>query len=215
VIGCEAITRARMYNTLPGLNVRSVLMDTVVINDTVMKPRNVTLRDGTVVHIRPLQPEDKPLLKKGFSRLSDRARYQRFGMVVRELSDEQLQYLTDIDNYDHLAWAAVQLVDEAERFIGVARYVRDDSDPSIAEVALTVADSHRGVGVGTMLLRALAQSARINGVQRFFALVVPENLSALNLARAFGATVRWLGSGTVRVTGSVPETTKDVPGSCW
>ena len=176
-----------------------------------MKPERATLRDGSTVLVRPICPDDKGLLKEALARLSARSRYQRFGMAVRELSADQLKYLTEIDNDNHVAWVAIYCDGEKERVVGVARYVRVEQNPTMAEVAVTVADSHQGRGLGTLLLAKLAESARINGVHSFLAFVFSYNVPVLKLAREFGSAVKFLGSGLFRVTGAVPEISVDGP----
>ena len=190
-------------------------METAALSKPEMKPQRAVLNDGTPVLIRPIQPDDQPLLKEGLARLSDRSRYQRFAMVVQEPSAELLKFLTEMDYQNHVAWVAIDSSTEIDRAVGMARYIRVESDPAVAEVAVTVSDSHQGRGLGTLLLAKLAQSARSNGVLRFFAFVLWNNVPVLKVARAFGATVRREGSGMVRVTGSVPESPDDVPQSNW
>ena len=49
-------------------------------------PRTVTLRDGARATLRPIAPEDKPLLAASFERLGEESRYRRFFTVKKELS---------------------------------------------------------------------------------------------------------------------------------
>src|SRR6266550_461675 len=121
------------------------------------------LRDGTLVVVRPIRSDDKPLLLDGFRRLSDESRLRRFMAPMRELSDEQLRYLTEIDYVDHFAWVAL-LADRPTFGIGVGRYIRLDAEPGVAEVAITVVDEYQGRGLGTLLLGILAGTARIAGI---------------------------------------------------
>jgi hypothetical protein len=100
--------------------------------------RTVTLRDGARVTLRPIAPEDKPLLAASFERLGEESRYRRFLTSKKELSAAELDYLVDVDHSDHEAIIAVdQLSGEA---VGVARYVRSNDDAEVAELAVTVID---------------------------------------------------------------------------
>src|SRR5947207_5929492 len=108
-----------------------------------------TLRDGSPVVVRPILPEDRDRLVEGFARLSDESRYRRFGTPVRRLTDEQLRYLTEIDYETHMAWIALDPATPGEPGLGVARYVRLPGEPEVAEAAVTVVDSHQGLGLGT------------------------------------------------------------------
>jgi hypothetical protein len=88
--------------------------------------RTVRLRDGTRVRLRPVQPDDKHLLVRGFERLSEDSRYRRFFTPMSELRPAQLEYLTEVDHHDH---EAVLAVDEHGEPVGVARYVRSPPRP--------------------------------------------------------------------------------------
>ena len=96
--------------------------------------------------IRPIVPGDKALLKDEFARLSERSRYLRFMSAINDLSEAQLRYLTEIDYTNHMAWAAVDLRAPGELGIGVARCLRLESQPTVAEVGFAVMDSpHRSI----------------------------------------------------------------------
>ena len=108
----------------------------------------VTLRDGARILVRPIAPEDKELLRRGWERLSDQSRYERFLVSAPELSERQLAYLTEVDHHDHEALGALDA--ETGEGIGIARFVRG-ADPTRAEAAVTVIDAWQGRGVGTAL----------------------------------------------------------------
>ena len=116
-----------------------------------------TLRDGTEVDIRAIEPGDKALLAEAFSRLSPESRYRRFFRPLKELRDSDLRYLTEIDHADHEALVAIAADGS---LVGVARYVRSEEERELAEVAVTIVDDWHGRGVATELLRALVDRAR-------------------------------------------------------
>ena len=134
--------------------------------------------------IRPIRPEDRSELAAGMQRLSPESRYRRFLTPASELSAAQLSYLTEVDHSDHEALVALQ--PETGHGIGVARFVRSPEDRELAEVAVAVADSWQGRGVGTALLGRLAERARAEGVGRFTAEVLAENRPMLELIDAIG-----------------------------
>lgn len=146
-------------------------------------PVTVTLRDGTRVVVRPIAPEDRQLLLDGFDRLSDASRYRRFLTAMPSLNEAAVQYLTDVDHRDHEALLAIG---EAGEGLGVARYVREADDPAAAEAAVTVVDDWQGRGVGTLLLHALADRARAEGVRTFTALLLADNDDMLGLFEHLG-----------------------------
>lgn len=170
------------------------------------------LRDGTPIQIRPVGPDDKPILREGFERLSAVSRYRRFGRTVKELTDEQLRYFTEIDYRDHMAWLAVDLTHPGHPGLGIARYIRFKHQPDHAEVAVTVVDECQGKGLGTLLLGMLAQSSIENGINTWVAYVLTENTPMLKLFRDLGArTARVEEPGVVRLEIPVPQDTSRLP----
>src|SRR5688572_16345730 len=125
-------------------------------------PPAVTLRGGSRVRVRPIRRSDAKLLLRGFERLSDESRYQRFLSPMPELSESMVRYLTDVDHHDHEALVALD--DASGEGVGVARFVRDPQRPERAEAAVTVIDDWQGRGVGTLLLELLAGRARQEGI---------------------------------------------------
>jgi RimJ/RimL family protein N-acetyltransferase len=151
------------------------------------QPVPVALRDGSRVLIRPVQPADAALLADGFTRLSIRSRWMRFLTAKRQLSAAELRYLTQIDHHDHEAIGAVDWADG--RGVGVARFIRDAADPQAADLAVTVIDAWQRRGLGTELLTRLAGRARQEGIHRFTALTLADNLAVAGLLRRMGGHV--------------------------
>src|ERR1700744_6156523 len=87
-----------------------------------------TLRDGSTVLIRPVTPADTGLVADIFAGLSPESRRLRFLTAKDELRPAELRYLTDVDHHDHEAIAALDA--STGRSAGIARYIRDRSDPS-------------------------------------------------------------------------------------
>ncbi len=144
------------------------------------------LPDGETITIRPILPEDRAQLVAGFEETSQQSRFFRFMRGVDRLTDAELDYLVDVDGQDHVALVAV--LDNGVG-VGVARYVRDAQDPTAAEAALIVIDSHHGRGIGTRLLQELTEVAMTNGVAVFTAYVLPDNRAVVDSLSKAGAQV--------------------------
>ena len=157
--------------------------------------RMVVLRDGSAVQIRQVRSADAPLLADGFARLSAASRRMRFLGVKKELSTADLRYFTDVDHHNHEALAALDQADG--HGVGIARYIRDASDPQAAEIAVTIVDDWQGRGLGTALLAQLSDRARQEGIRRFTALTDPGNVAVAALLRSAGARLVGRGRGTV------------------
>jgi nucleotide-binding universal stress UspA family protein/RimJ/RimL family protein N-acetyltransferase len=162
----------------------------------------VTLRDGARVGLRPIAPEDKPLLAASFARLSEHSRYRRFFTAKPELSAAELDYLVDVDHRDHEAIVAVDLA--SGDVLGVARYIRSACDPEVAEVAVTVVDDWHGRGLGRALADRLTYRARREGVRRFSAVIQSDNEASLALLKGAGDTRRRVDSGEVELVIELP-----------
>lgn len=141
------------------------------------------LKDGSNIQLRPVTPDDKPLLADGFSRLSARARYLRFLTPSDRLSSSQLAYLAEVDHHDHVAWGAL----DGDEAAGIGRWVRLDADPAAADVAITVLDDYQRRGIGRLLLQVLAVSARARGVGVFHFDVLAENEPMNGLLASYGS----------------------------
>jgi GNAT superfamily N-acetyltransferase len=172
--------------------------------------REFVLRDGARIVVRPILPEDKERLREGFARLSAQSRYRRFLTALEDLSDQQVRYLTEIDYADHMAWVAVDPIPPAHPGMGVARYVRLPEEPTVAEAAVTVLDEYQGRGIGTVLLRMLAGSARQHGIRAFRGYVLAENAPMMDIMHDLGATAAQEGP-LLRVDVSIPATADELP----
>ena len=140
------------------------------------------LRDGTRLLVRHIRPTDKRLLNAGFEHLSDETRRKRVLAPKPRLTAGDLRYLTEVDGRDHVALIALEM-DDWKRPVAVARYVRLRDEPQTAEVAITVDDEYQGRGIGRRLGILLADEARANGITRFSAEILGENIAALRLMR--------------------------------
>ena len=152
--------------------------------DTTLVPHRITLRSGHRVLLRALRPDDAPGLAEAFEQLSETSRYRRFFTAKPHLSERSLAFFTDVDHHDHEALVAV--TPGSGQLVGVARFIRNPREPDQAEGAVTVIDSWQRRGLGTALLRELAQRAAEEGIRHFTAEILAENRPMLTLARRLG-----------------------------
>jgi len=145
-----------------------------------------TLRDGTLVSVRPIHAADLRLEHDFVAGLSSQTRYERL-LSARRLLPGELRRLTRVDYRRDMALVAQR--DDNPALLGVARYVRLD-DPSGAEIALVVGDAWQGRGLGELLLRMLLDAARQHDLDRLEGLTLSTNLRMLALARKLGFSAR-------------------------
>jgi CRP-like cAMP-binding protein len=162
-------------------------------------PIPVSAGDGAELLLRPVLPGDAARFELGgaFSRETLYRRYQ--GGAPNEA---RLAYLFEVDYVDHFVWVVTDGVDGP--VVADARFIRDEDNPASAEVALTVADSYQGRGIGRLLLVALAVAARIDGIERFHARVLSDNPPARALGDKVNARWEQEEPGVITTTGDIP-----------
>jgi RimJ/RimL family protein N-acetyltransferase len=158
---------------------------------------DVTLNDGTRLHIRPIRPEDAPRLIAFYDRLSRHTAYQRFFSAMRRLPPDWARMLATVDYQRRLALVAERGQPDASEIEAVARYEPTD-DPGTVEVAFVVQDGYQGRGLGVVLLGRLLDAAHARGIRRFRAFVLGDNRVMLDLlARFTDIRKRTLDAGVV------------------
>jgi hypothetical protein len=78
-----------------------------------------TLRDGSVVTVRPLERKDRRQVQEVFDRMGEEARFRRFLAFKKQLSARDLETLTAVDHHQHEALVALD--DETGEALGLAR----------------------------------------------------------------------------------------------
>jgi len=144
-----------------------------------------TTTSGIKLFIRPIKPEDAPLLKALWSTLSPRSLYYRFARPVTELTPELLARFTQIDYDREIALVALESPESGGRMLGVSRLISAPGSDT-AEFAIVVGDPWQGRGVGAKLLSQLAVIAAQRGFKTLWGLVLQENRAMIELARKLG-----------------------------
>jgi GNAT superfamily N-acetyltransferase len=131
------------------------------------------------INLRLLEPDDASLIRRFYLRLSKETIYKRFMGPVVPPASELMSRLVDVDHCDRDALIAL----DARGIAGVARYAALPGR-STYDVAVVVADDWQGKGLGRLLMRRLANVARLRGIRRFRATIIADNRRALALVRA-------------------------------
>lgn len=165
----------------------------------------VVLRDGTRLTVRPLVPSDRDKLDEAIRNRFSEVSYQRRFFTRGPLNERLVQYLVDVDLRRHFAWIAFAAADPGEPVAGVARYIASSHDPETAELAFSVYDDFQRRGVARMLFGALALAARENGIRRFVAFVLADNVAVRALLSGFGGTWERDEPGVLKTEFGVPD----------
>ncbi|MGQ9873420.1 bifunctional acetate--CoA ligase family protein/GNAT family N-acetyltransferase [Leptodesmis sp.] len=148
------------------------------------------LKNGQIVIIRPIRPEDEPLMVKFHATLSEQSVYFRYFHLValkQRTSHDRLVQICFAD-YDRemvlVAEGADPKTGEAEIF-GVARLSKQYGTDS-AEFSLLVSDRIQGQGLGTELMRRLLQVGREEQLHRIWGEILVENTAMQRICEKLG-----------------------------
>jgi acetyltransferase len=140
-----------------------------------------TLRDGTVVGLRPLHPDDKAALYDLAAHMTAEDVRLRFFTPLHGLPDALVARLLRLDEDRCMALAALH--DGA--VLGIARYTAE-ADRRSAEYAIAVRSDWKGRGIGYLLMTRLIEIARRHGIGELVGEVLHENRPMLAMCREFG-----------------------------
>lgn len=146
-------------------------------------------QSGETLLIRPIRPEDEPLISAFHDRLSERTVVQRYFQALdltARTTHERLTRICFID-YDRELALVAEKTDPAgvPVIAGVSRMIRE-SDGRTASLAVIVADEFQGKGMGEALMRRALEAARAEGFRTIFMHFLPENMRMQSLSRKLG-----------------------------
>jgi acetyltransferase len=148
-----------------------------------------TTASGTNSYIRPIRPEDEPMMVAFNRTLSPYSIYLRYFHPVSAqqlVSHEQLAALTFID-YDREMSLVAEMRDERGQpsIIGMGQLTKLQGTTD-AEFSVLVGDEYQRTGLGTELLRRLLMIAQDEGVERVVAEILPENEGMRRICKKLG-----------------------------
>jgi len=154
-----------------------------------------SMKDGTILIIRPIRPEDEPLLVKFHETLSAHSVYLRYFHSLdlsRRVEHERLVRICFIDYDREMALVAERTnlqTGEAE-IVGVGRLSKLHG-ANEAEFAMLVSDKYQGTGLGTELLKRLLRVARDEGLDRVSAYMLVENSGMRHVSEKLGFSLHY------------------------
>jgi acetyltransferase len=160
-----------------------------------------TARDGSTFLIRPIRPEDEPLLVRFHQQLTEETVYSRYfehlGLSQRT-AHERLTRVCFNDYDRELALVAEEGSGSGRQIVAVGRISKAHAAPE-CEFAILVGDPWQGRGLGSELLRRLVQIARDEGLELIWADMLSSNGAMLRTAQSVGfRLIDELGESTTR-----------------
>jgi len=146
-----------------------------------------TLRNGRVIEIRAITPEDREGLLKVVDRASKESFYRRFFSSKRDFSEKEIDYFMDVDFEKQVALVVVLKEPGISTIIGGGRYIV--YKPGCAELAFGVEDVYQGQGIASAIMRHLTAIARQAGIEELHADVLQGNISMRKVFEKCGLAV--------------------------
>ncbi len=158
--------------------------------------QRTALRDGTPITIRPIRPEDEPLMVKLHETLSERSVYFRWLHMLKlseRIAHEQLIRMCFIDYEREMALVAEYKNPQTgqNEIIGVSRLIKVRSENS-GEFAVLVTDQFQRRGLGTELLRRLIEVGHDEKLQLITGTILVENQGMQEVCKKLGFRLAYL-----------------------
>ena len=185
------------------LDARVVVHDSAVQEEQLPRPtirpypsqyvREWSLKDGTPVTIRPIRPEDEPLMVQFHTTLSERSVYLRYFCSLSLSTRVEHERLVRIcfGSYDRgFALVADRKNPDTgqHEVLGVGRF--SAINRAEAEAAVLVSDRWHGLGLGTELLASAARVARAEKFKRLSGEILRDNLATQAIFKKVGFRLR-------------------------
>jgi acetyltransferase len=185
------------------LDARFVLHDKRVADSALPKPAirpypiqyvsPWTMKDGTPVTLRPIRPEDEPLMVKFHGALSERSvflRYFQLSKLSQRVAHDRLRRICFLDYDREIAIVADHTLPETgeHEILAIGRLSKLHGT-SAGELAVLVRDQYQHRGLGIELLRRLIQVARDEHLDSVQAYMLRENIEMRGLIEKLGFQV--------------------------
>jgi len=148
---------------------------------------HVSIKDGRQFLVRPILPEDEPLVHDMFARMTPEDIRLRFFAPMKKLSHQAAARLTQIDYDREMGLLAVGPDPETGKTVmyGVVR-IAADPDNLRAEYAVMVRSDMKGQGLGYLLMKEILAYAKSRGIKEVYGEVLRENTNMLGMCRHLG-----------------------------
>lgn len=148
--------------------------------------RHLALKDDWRILVRPIRPEDEPLIHDFLKHVTMEDLRLRFLAPMKHFSHEFIARLTQLDYARAMAFVAF---DEASgELAGVVR-LHSDSIYETGEYAILLRSDLKGRGLGWALMQLLIEYGRAEGLKQIFGQVLRENTTMIAMCRSLGFRV--------------------------
>lgn len=160
-----------------------------------------TSNDGRTLSIRPIRPEDEPLLARFHETLSVQSVYAHYAQALslnQRTVHDRLARLCFIDYDRQIALVAIDDQQPEPRMVGVARLIKLQGTRE-AEFAVIVSDAYQRLGLGSQLMTQLVMIGRDEKVERFIGQINADNRPMLTICQRLGFRLNGSTNSTTQV----------------
>lgn len=142
-------------------------------------------------HLRlgSVSPHNKKQISEGLRDMSPESIRYRFLGSKRDFSEQELQYLTTLDGWNHYA-IGVEERTELKRGVAIIRMVRSSTLPTEAEIAITIIDEYQKKGLGIFLMNLMLLAAAERNIDRLSFTYLPQNEAIARLIHKVGIPIQ-------------------------
>ena len=149
--------------------------------------RHIEVKDGWRVFVRPIRPEDEPLIHELLRHVTSQDLRLRFFAPMKEFTHEFIARLTQLDYARAMAFVALDEI--TNEMVGVVR-IHSDSIYESGEYAILLRSDLKGRGLGWALMQLIIEYARSEGLKMISGDVLQENVTMLEMCRSLGFEVK-------------------------
>jgi acetyltransferase len=155
------------------------------------------LPDGEEIFLRPVKPEDEPLLSEMLGELSPETMKERFFQTVKSITHDMLIRFCNIDYDREMTLVAEVRRGPGKKLIGMGGLMIEP-DFKHGEFAIVIHDQYQGKGIGYKMLDALIGIAQEKELEEFYGIVLTDNRKMLRLCQRLGFVLHPLPDGITR-----------------
>jgi len=166
------------------------------------------IKDGRKVLLRPVRPEDEPLLRKLFDTFSEETMRFRFFHIIKDISHEILASYCNIDYSREMTIVAEISEKGSRRILGMSRLVAEP-DGEKGEIAIVVGDPWQNLGLGTKMLDHNAKVGRNMMLKIIFGDILAENTKMIHLCYKRGFKIERIDEESYMASIDLTETNNE------
>jgi acetyltransferase len=151
--------------------------------------QSIALRNGETAIVRPIRPEDEPLLVQFHMTLSQESVYLRYAHLLKlsqRVAHERLTRICFVDYNREMALVVEGNTAEGDKNLLAVGRLSKLHGTTEAEFSILVSDRYQHIGIGSELLRHLIAIGQRENLTHIHAVILPENTAMQHLCQKLG-----------------------------